>query len=236
MEEANCSIPARLAAGCADLRAPKYSSPNTVVETKSSLAGKGCGVGSCFEKRAITTLVSRRTLPAIWINRFAVFLDGFRHGVKVRLGNESLEAQEVAAGGARGGGELARKVQDLALLRSIQPVHLLDDFVFKRLGHSDLNLAKSIFKIKKQHWLLDPVVKLRRARPPPPASYIPASGLRSPVDRRAVSLPDLIAASGADCVRVLSLAPAFACLRLAQQDARYSRGIPMRLKYSNVES
>ncbi len=65
------------------------------------------------------TLVSRRTLPGIRLDFFATFLDGMRHGIKIRRINTTHEEHEVAARRSGGHGETACEIQNLALLRSV---------------------------------------------------------------------------------------------------------------------
>src|SRR5260370_39057952 len=96
------------------------------------------------------TWVSRRTLPAIRLDLFATFLDGLRHGIKIRRINTAYEAHEVAARRSGGHGEAARKVQDLALLRSVQAVNLLDNLVFCSLRDRETNLGKGVLNIKRR--------------------------------------------------------------------------------------
>ena len=94
------------------------------------------------------TLVSRRTLPAIRLDFFAAFLDGMRHGIKIRRIDTTYEAHEVAARRSGGHGETAREIQDLPLLRSVQAVNLVDNLVFDSLRHSETNLGKDFFHVK----------------------------------------------------------------------------------------
>jgi hypothetical protein len=94
------------------------------------------------------TFVSRRTLPGIRIDLFAAFLDSERHGTEIGRINATCEAQEVAARSSRRFGQVSREVQDLTLVRSVQAVHLFDNFVFDGLCHSEINLGKGIFKVK----------------------------------------------------------------------------------------
>jgi hypothetical protein len=94
------------------------------------------------------TLVSRRTLPSIRLELFAAFLDGLRHGSKIRRINATHEAQEVTARGSGKHREVAGEIQDLPLPRSVQASHLVDDFVFNRLRHNETNLGKDFFDVK----------------------------------------------------------------------------------------
>src|SRR5260370_2821990 len=96
------------------------------------------------------TLVSRRTLPAIRLDLFATFLDGLRHGIKIRRINTAYEAHEVAARRSGGHGEAARKVQGLALLRSVQAGHLLDYRLFDQLRTIENNLVKCFLNVKRR--------------------------------------------------------------------------------------
>jgi hypothetical protein len=92
--------------------------------------------------------VSRRTLPGIRIDLFAAFLDGARHGVEIGGINAASEAQEILARCSDGLGQAAREIQDLALVRSVQAVDLLDDLVFDGLCHNEINVGKGMFDVK----------------------------------------------------------------------------------------
>jgi len=96
----------------------------------------------------MTTFVSRRTLPGIRVDLFAAFLDGERHGTEIGRINATSEAHEVLARSSCGFGQAAREVQDFALVRSVQAVHLFDNFVFDGLCHNEINLGKGILKVK----------------------------------------------------------------------------------------
>ena len=92
--------------------------------------------------------VSRRILPGIRVDLFAAFLDGERHGTEIGRINATSEAHEVPARCPRGLGQAAREIQDSALVRSVQAVHLFDNFVFDGLCHNEINLGKGILKVK----------------------------------------------------------------------------------------
>lgn len=94
------------------------------------------------------TFVSRRTLPGIRIDLFAAFLDGERHGTEIGRIHATSEAHEVPARRSRGLGQVSREIQDPALVRSVQAVHLFDNFVFDGLCHNEINLGKGIRKVK----------------------------------------------------------------------------------------
>ena len=94
------------------------------------------------------TLVSRRTLPAIRLDFFATFLDGMRHGIKIRRIDTTYEAHEVAARRSGRHGKAAGEIQDLPLLRSIQAFNLVDNLVFNSLCHSEANLGKGLPNVK----------------------------------------------------------------------------------------
>jgi len=94
------------------------------------------------------TLVSRRTLPAIRLDLFATFLDGMRHGIKIRGINRTYEAHKVPARRTGGRGEAAREIQNLPLLRSVQAANLVDNLVFDSLRHSETNLGKGFLNVK----------------------------------------------------------------------------------------
>src|SRR5712664_887638 len=94
------------------------------------------------------TLVSRRTLPAIRLDFFATFLDGMRHGIKIRGIDRTYEAHEVAARRSGGHGEAAREIQNLPLLRSVQAINLVDNLVFNSLRPNGTNLGKDFFYVK----------------------------------------------------------------------------------------
>jgi len=96
----------------------------------------------------MTTFVSRRTLPGMRVDLFAAFLDGARHGVEIGRIDGTREAHEVLARSSCGFGQAVREVQDLALVRSVQAVHLFDNFVFDGLCHNEINLGKGILKVK----------------------------------------------------------------------------------------
>jgi len=96
----------------------------------------------------MTTFVSRRTLPGIRVDLFAAFLDGAGHGVEIGRIDGTSEAHEVLARSSRGFGQAAREIEDLALVRSVQAVHLFDNFVFDGLCRNEMNLGKGILKVK----------------------------------------------------------------------------------------
>ena len=77
--------------------------------------------------------VSRRTLPGIRIDLFAAFFNGTRHGIEIGWINATSEAQEILARRSDGFGQAACEIQHLALVRGIEPVDLLDNFVFDGL-------------------------------------------------------------------------------------------------------
>jgi hypothetical protein len=94
------------------------------------------------------TFVSKRTLPGIRVDLFAAFLDGQRHGSEIGRIDGTSEAHEVLARSSCGFGQAAREIQDPALVRSVQAVHLFDNFVFDGLCHNEINLGKGILKVK----------------------------------------------------------------------------------------
>jgi hypothetical protein len=96
----------------------------------------------------MTTFVSRRTLPGIRIDLFAAFLDGTRHGIEIGRINATSEAHEALARRSGGFGQAAREIQDAALVRSVQAVDLLDNFVFDGLCHNEINVGKDILNVK----------------------------------------------------------------------------------------
>jgi len=103
-------------------------------------------------------LLSRRILPGIRLDLFAAFLDSARHGVEIGGINATSEAHEVPDWCSCGFGQAAREIQNLALVRSGQAVHLLDNFVFDGLCHDEINVGKGILKVKGAH-----IVALLRA-------------------------------------------------------------------------
>jgi hypothetical protein len=92
--------------------------------------------------------VSRRILPGIRIDLFAAVFNGAGHGLEVGWINATSESQEIFARCSGGFGQAAREIQDLALVSSVQAVHLFDNFVFDGLGHDEINLGKGIFNVK----------------------------------------------------------------------------------------
>jgi len=92
--------------------------------------------------------VSRRTLPGMRVDLFAAFVDGARHGIEIGRIDRTGEAQEVPARRSGGFGQAAREIQDPALVRSVQAVHLLDNFVFDGLCRNKINVGKGIFNVK----------------------------------------------------------------------------------------
>ncbi len=71
-----------------------------------------------------------------------------RHGIKIRGIDRTYEAHEVAARRSGGHGEAAREIQNLALLRSVQAINLVDNLVFNSLRHNGTNLGKDFFYVK----------------------------------------------------------------------------------------
>jgi len=94
-------------------------------------------------------LLSRRILPGIRLDLFAAFLDSARHGVEIGGINATGEAHEVPDWCSCGFGQAAREIQNLALVRSVQAVHLFDNFVFDRLCHNEINVSKDICNVKR---------------------------------------------------------------------------------------
>lgn len=96
----------------------------------------------------MTIFVSRRTLPGIRIDLFAALFDGARHGIEIGWIDGTSEAQEILARCSDGFGQAAREIQHLALVRAIEPVDLLDNFVFDGLLHDEMNVGKGILNVK----------------------------------------------------------------------------------------
>lgn len=96
----------------------------------------------------MTTFVSSRTLPGIRVDLFAAFLDSARHGIEIGRINATSEAHEVPPRRSGGFSQAAREVQNLALVRSVQAVHLLDNFVFDCLFHNEINVGNGILNVK----------------------------------------------------------------------------------------
>ena len=96
----------------------------------------------------MTTFVSRRILPAIRVDLFAAFRDGARHGVEIGGINATSEAQEILTRRPGRFGQAAREIQHLALVRVIEPLNLLDNFVFDGLRHNEINVGKGIVDVK----------------------------------------------------------------------------------------
>lgn len=94
------------------------------------------------------TFVSTRTLPGIRLDLFAAVLDGVRHGLKIHRIYAASKAHEVSARRSGGFAQAAREIQDLALVRRVQAIHLLDDFVFDGLCHNEINLGKGTSNVK----------------------------------------------------------------------------------------
>ncbi len=92
--------------------------------------------------------VSRRILPGIRVDLFASFLDGIRHGVEIGRIDRTREAHEALSRRSGGIGQTASEIQNLALVRSVQAVHLLDNFVFDGLCHNQTDLGKGMFNVK----------------------------------------------------------------------------------------
>lgn len=95
------------------------------------------------------TFVSRRTLPGLRLDLFAAVSDGARHGIEIDRIATTGEAHEVPAWRSGGFGQSARKIQDPALVSSVQAVNLLDNFVFDGLCHNEINVGKGIFNVKR---------------------------------------------------------------------------------------
>ena len=95
------------------------------------------------------TFVSRRALPGIRLDLFAAFLDGARHGIEIDRIDATSEAHEVLAQRSGRFAQSAREIQDPALVRSVQTVHLLDDFVFDGLCHDEINVGKGVLNVKR---------------------------------------------------------------------------------------
>ena len=96
----------------------------------------------------MTMFVSRRILPGIRIDLFAALFDGARHGIEIGWIDATSESQEILARCSDGFGQAAREIQDLALVRTVEPVDLFDNFVFDGLLHDEMNLGKGIFNVK----------------------------------------------------------------------------------------
>jgi hypothetical protein len=105
------------------------------------------------------TFVSRRILPGIRIDLFASFLDGTRHGIEIGGFDRTREAHEALSWRSCGFGQPASEIQDFALVRSVQAVHLLNNFVFDGLCHNEFNVGKAMFNVKG-----DILILLFRAR------------------------------------------------------------------------
>lgn len=105
---------------------------------------------NCFlpREKAMMMFVSRRILPGIRVDLFAAFLDGTRHGVEIGRIDRTGKAHEALSRRSGGFGQLASEIQDFALVRSVQAVHLLDNFVFDGLCHNQVNVGKDIFNVK----------------------------------------------------------------------------------------
>lgn len=95
------------------------------------------------------TFLSRKTLPGIRVDRFAAFMDSTRHGIEIDRIATTGEALEVPAWRSGGFVQAAREIQDPALVRSVQAVHMLDNFVFDGLCHNEINVGKGIRNVKR---------------------------------------------------------------------------------------
>jgi len=88
------------------------------------------------------TFVSRGTLPGVRVDLFTAFLDSARHDLEIDKIDATSEAHEVSARCSCGFVQAAREIQDLALVRRVQAVHLLDNFVFDGLCHNEINMGR----------------------------------------------------------------------------------------------
>lgn len=98
--------------------------------SRTSASLKRCKTAVSPAKKAMTTLVSRRTLPGIRLDLFAAFLDCLRHGFEVRRIDGADETGQFPSGRSSGRGQAPRKIQHLLALVIVQAVNLLDDLIF----------------------------------------------------------------------------------------------------------